>query len=97
MGIPKLLKGQSGRRGSNPRRPAWEVGCQLNLKTHHVSGVPFRNIKNPTKSLSRFKTCLNAAEMRQSFWFQEFRPSIAPGTICPVYDNTSTDLHLMQV
>ena len=25
---PKLLKGKSGRRGSNPRRPAWEAGVQ---------------------------------------------------------------------
>src|SRR5881394_1897864 len=26
MGLPKLLKRWSGRRGSNPRRPAWEAG-----------------------------------------------------------------------
>ena len=26
MGIPKLLIRKSGRRGSNPRRPAWEAG-----------------------------------------------------------------------
>jgi hypothetical protein len=26
VGLPKLLKRWSGRRGSNPRRPAWECG-----------------------------------------------------------------------
>src|SRR5215471_13533868 len=78
MGVPKILETKSGRPGSNRRRPAWEVGCQLNLKTHHVSGAPFRSIKNPTKSLSLFNAGLNAAEMRQKFWSQEFHPSITP-------------------
>ena len=75
------LENKSGRRESNPRRPAWEVGCQLNLKTHHVSGAPFRSIKNPTKSLSLFNAGLNAAEMRQKFWSQEFHPYITPAVV----------------
>ena len=27
--------------GSNRRRPAWEIGCQLNLKNNGVYGVHF--------------------------------------------------------
>jgi hypothetical protein len=29
--------------------------------------LPLRTTKNPTKSLPPFKSCLNAAEMRQNF------------------------------
>jgi hypothetical protein len=35
----KLLKGKSGRRGSNPRRPAWEVEPNLKIKHIGVHGV----------------------------------------------------------
>jgi len=31
-GIPKLLKGWSGGRGSNPRRPAWEIEPKLKIQ-----------------------------------------------------------------
>jgi hypothetical protein len=37
----------------------------------------FRTTTNPRKSLSLFNTCLNAAEMRQSFESKEFDFSIA--------------------
>jgi hypothetical protein len=32
----------------------------------------FRITKNPRKSVSLFESCLNAAEMRQSFGSQQF-------------------------
>ncbi len=36
--FPKLLKGWSGRRGSNPRRPAWEVNSNLITQELRVDG-----------------------------------------------------------
>ena len=33
QGVRKLLKSWSGRRGSNPRRPAWEIDPQLKIQT----------------------------------------------------------------
>jgi hypothetical protein len=38
-GVPQLLNGKSGRRGSNPRRPAWEIGRQLEIMNNRVSGA----------------------------------------------------------
>jgi len=35
--VGKLLIKKSGRRGSNPRRPAWEDGRRLNLKINRAS------------------------------------------------------------
>ena len=40
--IPKLLKRWSGRRDSNPRRPAWEHGTSLCLQHLRVSDALFR-------------------------------------------------------
>src|SRR5438876_6866000 len=37
--FPKLLKGWSGRRESNPRRPAWEAGI---LPLNYSRTAPFR-------------------------------------------------------
>ena len=34
-------KEKSGRRGSNPRRPAWEIGCRLKTKNNGVHGILF--------------------------------------------------------
>jgi hypothetical protein len=35
--IPKLLILWSGRRDSNPRRPAWEIAC--GLKIHNIASL----------------------------------------------------------
>jgi len=46
-GACKLLILWSGRRDSNPRRPAWENGFHLNIKDLGVHGV----FSDSTKSL----------------------------------------------
>ena len=45
----------------------------------------FRSIKNPGKSLPLFKSCLNAAEMRQSFWIARIRFFESPRATSPGY------------
>jgi hypothetical protein len=39
--ISKYLKTWSGRRGSNPRRPAWELGQKLQINNLLVQGFAF--------------------------------------------------------
>ena len=39
MDFPKLLKRWSGRWGSNPRRPAWEVNRHLSIKDFCVQAT----------------------------------------------------------
>jgi hypothetical protein len=45
MGVSKLLKQESGRRGSNPRRPAWEAGRRTALV--QLSATVFRRATQP--------------------------------------------------
>jgi hypothetical protein len=54
---PKLLKGKSGRRGSNPRRPAWEIGAQLKTKNNGAYGFHSESM-NSTQSSWLFITAL---------------------------------------
>ncbi len=37
----QIVDSKSGRRGSNPRRPAWENGRRLNLKNNRAYGMRF--------------------------------------------------------
>jgi hypothetical protein len=43
--LANLLKRWSGRPGSNRRRPAWEVGRRLEIKTIAFSNVTFGHVK----------------------------------------------------
>ena len=43
---PNLLKTWSGRRGSNPRRPAWEYDSQLETKNIAFPGTSFWRLRN---------------------------------------------------
>ena len=43
--LPKLLQGWSGRRGSNPRRPAWEIARRLQTKTLASTALIFGDLK----------------------------------------------------
>ena len=72
---------KSGRRGSNPRRPAWEIGCQLNTKTHHVHGVhsePPRTPENRYRCSTRVLTRQKCGRtFRKSFRSDSHRLKLA--------------------
>src|SRR5580658_11100171 len=44
----KLLKRWSGRRDSNPRRPAWEYDCKLETKNIAFPGTSFWRLRIPS-------------------------------------------------
>jgi hypothetical protein len=46
-GVAKLLKRWSGRRDSNPRRPAWEIDSTLKIKNMAFMVLIARDIKPP--------------------------------------------------
>ena len=49
-GSCKLLKRWSGRRGSNPRRPAWEVTRHFNFRHLESAGVGLESTETPGKT-----------------------------------------------
>ena len=59
----KLLKGKSGRPGSNRRRPAWEIGVQLKTKNNGAYGLHFESMNSTESSLSCLEPSLNDVEM----------------------------------
>jgi len=48
--LSKLLKRWSGRRGSNPRRPAWEVTRHFNFRHLESAGVGLESTETPGKT-----------------------------------------------
>jgi hypothetical protein len=107
---PKLLKGKSGRRGSNPRRPAWKIGRRLNLNINRAS----RRLLSASKPLNfspfRFKCsrmgCKWAAQHMKptrifldAFWSLYFCRSLSllprfPRAITAVRPNTLRNVYL---
>jgi hypothetical protein len=61
------LENKSGRRGSNPRRPAWEIGQQLKTKTHHVYGVHSEPPKTQQNHHRRSNLVLTRQECGRTF------------------------------
>src|SRR3989442_12060572 len=54
-----MLITKSGRRGSNPRRPAWEIGAQLNINGFSVYFVHFWSRNSPANSRPHLNRPLN--------------------------------------
>ena len=48
--VARLLKRWSGRRGSNPRRPAWEVTRHFNFRHLESAGVGLESTETPGKT-----------------------------------------------
>jgi hypothetical protein len=63
MGLPKLLIKKSGRRGSNPRRPAWEIGVQLKTNNNGAYGLHFESMNSLSLPGSRLEAALNDVGM----------------------------------
>src|ERR1035438_10477296 len=57
----KSLKTWSGRRGSNPRRPAWEYDCKLETKSIAFPGTSFWRLRIP-----RFHSMLSSRIKRNT-------------------------------
>jgi hypothetical protein len=54
---------KSGRRGSNPRRPAWEIGVQLKTKNNGAYGLHFESMNSPKMPGSGLEAALNDVGM----------------------------------
>jgi integrase len=65
-GSRKFLKRWSGRRDSNPRRPAWEVTRHSNLNNLESAGVGLESTERPGKSGLYHKRPLNGVQLECS-------------------------------
>src|ERR1017187_5555105 len=81
--VPKLLKRWSGRRGSNPRRPAWEAGI-LPLNYSRVPGSNQVESPNCFTTLSRYHSPGNRCRLLK------YNFSFLPGTRHPIPLNAQT-------
>jgi hypothetical protein len=62
----KLLILWSGRRGSNPRRPAWEVIRHSNLNHLESAGVGLESTETPGKTAVNRRRPLNGVQLECS-------------------------------
>ena len=63
VGGSKLLKTWSGRRDSNPRRPAWEVIRHSNLNHLESAGVGLESTETPGKTAVNRERPLNGVQL----------------------------------
>src|SRR3954468_10204658 len=80
LGACKLLKRWSGRRGSNPRRPAWEQVGWMCLQQLSVSGALYRLTASLAKSAFSSLTSSNRGFFEVHF--DVIPTSILRGTPC---------------
>ncbi len=65
VGLGNLLVQWSGRRGSNPRRPAWEIALYIANKEFSAYGANFRSTQFP-----EFPKVGSGAFLMEPFWSQ---------------------------
>ena len=70
--FPKLLKGWSGRRGSNPRRPAWEAGI-----------LPLNYSRSPRLNIDHGKFHCKGCNLKGAVPFEEDKLELSGGRCFP--------------